>query len=273
MRVKGKIICLFIAVLLLMSAGCGKSEEGSPQESNGGGEDITAEGSENGDGSENGSGSAVNGGGSENGNGSENNGEGEEGNGSGANEGGSENGSGSGENGGEGENESENGGEAENGGSGENNGESGNGGSEAETDIVLGYKFDVGANWKLAYADTDYLYYYMMENADTYDSNVVLSVTSDTSLAAVKLSELEQSLKKQYGDKAVIEKGATKENGESMIYIELEQMNGDVKARIGQYIVVGKEKAVIFSVYSEESKFETAKKYAGYVVNTISFDK
>lgn len=145
--------------------------------------------------------------------------------------------------------------------------------SEDSTEIVLGYKFDVSSNWKLAYADTDYIYYYMMETADTYDSNVVLSVTSDESLASAELSELEKSLRKQYGDKVLIEKGTTKENGENMIYVELEQMNGDVKAHIGQYIVVGEKKAVIFSVYSEESKFETAKKYAGYVVNTISFDK
>ena len=160
--------------------------------------------------------------------------------------------------------------------SGSNNGseEAGsNESSEESTEIVLGYKFDVSSNWKLAYADTDYLYYYMMENSDTYDSNVVLSVTSDKSLASVELSKLESSLKKQYGDKALIEKGSTKENGESMLYVEMEQMNGDVKARIGQYIVIGEKKAVIFSVYSEESKFETAKKYTGYVVNTISFDK
>lgn len=146
-------------------------------------------------------------------------------------------------------------------------------GSEEDTEIVLGYKFDVSSNWKLAYADTDYLYYYMMETSDTYDSNVVLSVTSDKSLASAKLSEVEKSLRKQYGDKMHIEKGTTKENGENMLYLELEQMNGDVKARIGQYIVVGEKKSVIFSVYSEEDKFETAKKYAGYVVNTISFDK
>lgn len=145
--------------------------------------------------------------------------------------------------------------------------------SEESTEIVLGYKFDVSSNWKLAYADTDYLYYYMMETSDTYDSNVVLSVTSDESLAKVELSELEKSLKNQYGDKVLIEKGTTKENGESMLYVEIEQMNGDIKARIGQYIVVGSKKAVIFSLYSEDSKFDTAKKYAGYVVNTISFDK
>ena len=149
---------------------------------------------------------------------------------------------------------------------------SSNDSSEESTEIVLGYKFDVSSNWKLAYADTDYLYYYMMETADTYDSNVVLSVTSDKGLAAVDLSELEKSLKKQYGDKTYTEKGVTKENGESMLYVEMEQMNGDVKARVGQYIVAGKKKAVIFSIYSEESKFETAKKYAGYVVNTIAFD-
>lgn len=146
-------------------------------------------------------------------------------------------------------------------------------GSGGGTEIILGYKFDVSSNWKLAYADTDYLYYYMMETSDTYDSNVVLSVTSDKSLASAKLSEVEKSLRKQYGDKIHIEKGTTKENGENMLYLELEQMNGDVKARIGQYIVIGEKKAVIFSVYSEEDKFETAKKYAGYVVNTVSFDK
>lgn len=165
----------------------------------------------------------------------------------------------------------------------DNNGESssdnGNGepessdSSEESTEIVLGYKFDVSSNWKLAYADTDYLYYYMMDTSDTYDSNVVLSVTSDKSLASAELSELEKSLRKQYGDKIHIEKGTTKENGEKMLYLEMEQMNGDIKSRIGQYIVVGKKKAVIFSVYSEEGKFETAKKYTGYVVNTISFDK
>lgn len=146
-------------------------------------------------------------------------------------------------------------------------------GSGGGTEIILGYKFDVSSNWKLAYADTDYLYYYMTETSDTYDSNVVLSVTSDKSLASAKLSEIEKSLKKKYGDKLHIEKGTTKENGENMLYLELEQMNGDVRARIGQYIVVGEKKAVIFSVYSEEDKFETAKKYAGYVVNTVSFDK
>ena len=147
-------------------------------------------------------------------------------------------------------------------------------GSEGEnSEIVLGYKFDVSSNWKLAYADTSYIYYYMMETSETYDSNVVLSVTSDEGLAGVDIEELEKSFKNQYGENAIIEKGTTKENGEKMIYVEVEQMNGDIKARIGQYVVVGEKKAVIFSVYSEDSKFETAKKYAGYVVNTISFEK
>lgn len=214
MRVKGKkLILLFTSMaLLLMFAGCKKSEEKEtkPSENETGMTDISTENSE---------------GGTENSNGNE------------------------------------------------ETDESTEEGSEESTEIVLGYKFDVSSNWKLAYADTDYIYYYMMETADTYDSNVVLSVTSDESLASAELSELEKSLKKQYGDKALIEKGTTKENGENMIYVELEQMNGGVKARIGQYIVVGEKKAVIFSVYSEDSKFETAKKYAGYVVNTISFDK
>lgn len=143
----------------------------------------------------------------------------------------------------------------------------------SKSEIVLGYNFDVSSNWKLAYADTSYIYYYMMETPETYDSNVVLSVTSDEGLAGVDIDDLEESFKNQYGENAVIEMGTTKENGEKMIYVEVEQMNGDIKARIGQFVVVGEKKAVIFSVYSEESKFETAKKYAGYVVNTISFDK
>ena len=146
--------------------------------------------------------------------------------------------------------------------------ESGNIPSET-TEQGKNYTFDIGEWWRYAYEDEQYKFFYMNESEEIYDSNVILSVTEDESLKKADTEVLKNSLKTQYGENIKLENG--KINGCKYVYVELEQENGDEKAYIGQYIIIGNEEAVIFSVYAQESKFEAAVANAKKVVETIAF--
>lgn len=142
--------------------------------------------------------------------------------------------------------------------------------SSEDPDDDKGYKFQLGSNWDYAYSDTEYDFYYL-KTQDGHDANTILSITEDKSLSGVDIRDLEDVIKDSYGKDTKIETGETKENGFDMLYMEMAQKNGDQTAILGQYIVLGDEKAVIFSTYAVEDKYEDAKNKTEKVVNSISF--
>lgn len=133
-----------------------------------------------------------------------------------------------------------------------------------------GYSFDTGEWWRYAYDDEQYVFYYMNETAEVYDTNVILSITDDENLKGVSAKALKNTLEEQYGEAAKLEKG--KINGCEYVYMETEQAEGNQKAYVGQYILIGNETSVIFSVYAHEDKFRTALEKTENVLETAGFE-
>lgn len=137
-----------------------------------------------------------------------------------------------------------------------------------DTDIAKEFGIEVGENWKYAYNDGTYQFYYLNVSEEVYDRNVVLSIVGDDNLKGVDPDNLKKSLQNQNGE-AKVEISEDTVGGNSVVYMEMEESEGDIKACIGQYIVLGEQESLIFSVYAEENKFETARKNTRAVVDTI----
>lgn len=133
------------------------------------------------------------------------------------------------------------------------------------------YTADMGNAWKYAYSDGQYNYYYMNVTEDVHDSNIILSITEDETLKGADGKTLENSLIKQY-EAEEIDTLVTLVNDYQVVYLEMEAADGDVEAKVGQYIILGKNRGIIISVYAEKNKFNTAKENAEKVVETIKIN-
>lgn len=136
------------------------------------------------------------------------------------------------------------------------------------TTNIIDEDIDVGNNWKYAYNDGTYIFYYQNISEDVCDSNVVLSIAKDDNLKGVDAEDLVESLQKQSSD-AKVNMSEDTAGGNKVVYMEFEEINGETKAYVGQYIVLGNKKGLIFSVYAEESKFESARKNTREVIDTL----
>lgn len=132
-----------------------------------------------------------------------------------------------------------------------------------------GYTYNIGTGWREAYSEEGYEFYYMNISEAEYDSNVVMSVTDDESLGGADIDSLKERLREQYGESAKLE--VEKIGKYDTLYIETKEKTEMSTAYLGQYVVLGEERAVIFSVYAKEASFPVAKEKTKNVVGTVKF--
>ncbi len=131
-----------------------------------------------------------------------------------------------------------------------------------------GFSIDMGERWKYAYNDQSYIYYYMISEDEVQDSNVILNITTDDSLKEIDPEKLAEALKETYKDKDIVTR-IDKINGYNILIVEMEENDGDMIANVGQYIVLGKDKGIVFSLYAENSKFAMAKEHVETALGSI----
>ena len=128
----------------------------------------------------------------------------------------------------------------------------------------------MGKRWKYAYKDQSYIYYYMMNTDEIQDSNVILNITTDESLKGINPEKLEETLKETYKDKDIVTR-IEKINECSILILEMEENDGSTIANVGQYIIFGEDKGIVFSLYAENSKFDMAKEQVENALDSIKF--
>lgn len=139
------------------------------------------------------------------------------------------------------------------------------------TEEEKNFGIDVGENWKYAYNDGTYVFYYLNVSYEIYDTNIVMSITKDDNLKGVDVDKLKESLEMENTDASVSISDDT-EGKNKVVYMQTEEKNGEEEAVIGQYIVIGEKETLIFSVYAEKGKFETAREKTRLVVDNVSID-
>lgn len=132
------------------------------------------------------------------------------------------------------------------------------------------YVFDVGSDWKFAYSNEGYDYYYLNLSDTVYDSSTVMTFYEEKAFAGQDIEVVLESTKKMYGDLADVElKNIGKKKVVHALIEYAEPEIGSI-SYIDQYVVVGSKTSVIVSVYAKESKYELAKLNVEEVVGTVT---